>query len=212
MKRGRYKLKQRALHQQETRRRITEAAVELHGSVGPARTSISAIAERAGVQRSTVYSHFPDERALFAACSGHFAAANPLPDPALWTSILHPEERLRVALAEVYAYHRRTEPMMANVIRDAPLKPVLREVAEPRLRHWEKARDTLADGWGARGKRREVLLCALGHALDFQTWRSLVRQQGLSDEQAIELMVGMVCCAASDAGSGWRPYGRPPTP
>ncbi len=202
MKRGRYKLKRRALHQQETRRRITEAAVELHGSLGPARTSISAIAERAGVQRSTVYSHFPDERALFAACSGHFAAANPLPDPASWDGLQHPEERLKRALADVYAYHRRTEPMMANVIRDAPLKPVLREVAEPRVRHWEKTRDTLADGWGARGERREVLLSALGHALDFQTWRSLVRQQGLCDERAIELMVGMVRCAAGVAGPG----------
>jgi AcrR family transcriptional regulator len=212
MKRGRYKLKQRALHQQETRRRIIEAAVELHGSVGPAQTSISAIAERASVQRSTVYNHFPDERALFVACSGHFAAANPLPDPASWTRLPHPEERLKTALADVYAYHRRTEPMMTNVIRDAPLKPVLREVAEPRLRHWEKARDILTNGWGARGERCKVLLCALGHALDFQTWRSLARQQGLSDEQAIELMVGMVRCVTSDAGPGWRPYGRPPSP
>lgn len=198
MKRGRYKLKQRALRQEETRKRITEATVELHQSVGPARTSISAIAKRAGVQRDTVYSHFPDERALFAACSGHFAAANPPPDPASWAEIRDPEKRLRTALAEVYAYHRRTEPMMTNVIRDASVKHILHEVAVPRLQHWERMRDILATGWRARGKRRRLLLSALGHALDFQTWRLLVHQQKLDDEEAIELMVRTARCVMRD--------------
>jgi AcrR family transcriptional regulator len=188
-----YELKRRAEKQEETRRRITEAAVELHGSVGPARTTISAIAEKAGVQRLTVYRHFPDERALFAACSSHWIAANPPPDPAPWARIAEPEERLRNALAEVYAYYHRTEPMMDNIIRDAPVKPVVREVAASRrVQHWGRMRDVLAAGWRRRGKRRELLLAAIGHALDFGTWRSLVRQQGLDDEQAAELMVGMV--------------------
>ena len=179
---------------ERTRRRIVEAAVELHGTVGMARTTISAIAERAGVQRLTVYRHFPDERALFRACSGHWSAANPPPDPASWTQISDPEARLRSALAEVYAYHRRTEPMMTNVIRDASVKPILGEIAAPRLRHWERMRDVLATGWGVGDERLDLLLGILGHALDFQTWRSLVRQQGLSDERAVEAMAGMVRC------------------
>ena len=123
-----YELKRRAERQEETRRRITEAAVELHGTVGPARASISAIAEKAGVQRLTVYRHFPDERALFAACTGHYLSENPPPDPEPWTGIADPEDRLRAALAEVYGYYRRNEPMMSNSVRDAEAKPVIYEV------------------------------------------------------------------------------------
>ena len=193
-----YEMKRRAQRQEETRRRIVEATVELHKTVGMARTTISAIAEKAGVQRLTVYRHFPDERALFSACTGHWRAANPLPDPAPWTQVADPEERLRVALAEVYAYHRRTEPMMANVIRDAQVHPLTREMAEPSFRHWERMRYVLATGWGVEDELLGLLLAALGHALDFQTWRSLARQQGLDDEQAIELMVGMVRCLTYD--------------
>ncbi len=102
-----YDMKRRAKRQEETRQRIVEATVELHKTVGMARTTISAIAEKAGVERLTVYRHFPDERALFSACSGHWNAANPPPDPASWTQVADPEERLRSALSEVYAYHRR---------------------------------------------------------------------------------------------------------
>lgn len=180
---------------EETRRRIVEATVELHETVGMARTTISAIAERAGVQRLTVYRHFPDERALFTACTGHYMVSNPPPDPASWTQVADAQERLRVALAEVYAYHRRTEPMMNNVIRDAPVHPITREMAEPYLQHWDRMRYVLATGWGAKGESLELLLATLGHALDFQTWRSLTRQQGLDDERAIELMVCTVRCA-----------------
>ena len=187
-----YDMKRRARRQEETRRRIVEATVELHKTVGMARTTISAIAEKAGVQRLTVYRHFPDERALFSACTGHWRAANPLPDPASWTQVVDPEERLRVALSEVYAYHRRTEPMIANVFRDAQVHPLTREMAEPYFRHWERIRYVLATGWGVEDERLALLLAALAHALDFQTWRSLVRQQELNDEQAAELMVGMV--------------------
>jgi AcrR family transcriptional regulator len=193
-----YDMKRRARRQEETRRRIVEATVELHKTVGMARTTISAIAEKAGVQRLTVYRHFPDERALFSACSGHWRAANPQPDPASWTQVADPEERLRVALSEVYAYHRRTEPMAANVIRDAQVHPLTREMAEPSFRHWERMRYVLATGWGVEDELLGLLLAALGHALDFQTWRSLARQQGLDDEQAIELMVGMVRCLTHD--------------
>lgn len=193
-----YDMKRRAKRQEETRRRIVEATVEMHESVGMARTTISAIAEKAGVQRLTVYRHFPDERALFTACRGHWLAANPPPDPASWSQVLDPEERLRKALAEVYAYHRRTEPMIANLVRDAQVMPLVLEIARPYLQHWERMRYVLATGWGVADERLALLLAALGHALDFQTWRSLVRQQGLGDEQAVEVMVRMVRCTIRD--------------
>lgn len=191
-----YEQKERAEKQEETRRRITEAAVELHETVGPAHATISAIAEKAGVQRLTVYRHFPDERALFSACTTHYQAENPLPDPGPWGVIPNPETRLWHALTEVYAYYRRTEPMMSNSVRDMPLKPILFEILAPFFEHWERMRDVLAVGWRVRGKRRELLLAAIGHALDFGTWRSLVRQQGLDDERAIELMVCTVRCVS----------------
>jgi AcrR family transcriptional regulator len=193
-----YDMKRRAKRQEETRRRIVEATVELHETVGMARTTISAVAEKAGVERLTVYRHFPDERALFTACSGHWNAANPPPDPASWTQIADPEERLRSALTEVYAYHRRTEPMMSNVVRDAQVHPLTREMAEPYYQLFEQMRYVLATGWGVENERLPLLLATLGHALDFQTWRSLVRQQGLDDEQAVEVMMGMVRCLVHD--------------
>ncbi len=187
-----YEMKRRAERQEETRRRITEATVELHQALGPAKTTVSAIAERAGVQRLTVYRHFPDERAVLAACSSHYEAANPVPDLDPWSQIPDPEDRLRTALAETYAYHRRTEPMMTKVLRDAHTHAPTFEVVVPYLQHWDQARYTLATGWGAEDQRLKTLLAALGHALDFWTWRSLACERGLTDEEAIELMVGMV--------------------
>ena len=135
----RYELKQRAEDVTATRERIVEATVELHDSVGPARTTITAIAERAGVQRLTVYRHFPDERSLFEACSGHWTARHPRPDPVTWAAVDEPEERLRVALTAIYAYYRGGEGMIGNLLRDLPGLPVLQEVAAP-------VRRVLADG------------------------------------------------------------------
>jgi AcrR family transcriptional regulator len=193
-----YEMKRRAERQKETRRRITEAAIELHQTVGPARTSISAIAEKAGVQRHTFYNHFPEEIDLHRACAGHYMDLNPPPDLTRWDDISDPEERLKVALTEVYAFYSRTEPMFTNVLRDAQVHPLVAEVTEPILRYWQKMRDSLADGWGVVGKRHEVLLGALALALDFQSWRTLSRQQGLQDERAVELMVTMTRCAMGD--------------
>jgi AcrR family transcriptional regulator len=191
-----YELKRRAEKREETRQRIVEATVGLHESVGPLRTTVSAVAERAGVQRLTVYRHFPDERALLAACSGHWVAANPAPDPAPWRKIRDPEERLAEALGEIYAFYRRTEPMMANLVRDAPKMPVLAELLAPYEHYLAAVREILAVGWGARGERRGLLLAALGHALDFGAWRSLARGQGLDDGRAVALMVRMARGAA----------------
>src|SRR6266567_2621446 len=122
-----YRKRRRAETEAETRRRITESAVELHGTLGPSRTSISAVAERAGVRRSTVYRHFPDEAALFAACSAHWRAANPYPDQDAWARIENPDERLRVALGDLYAYYRRTEAMLDNLFRDETTTPLVRQ-------------------------------------------------------------------------------------
>jgi AcrR family transcriptional regulator len=189
-----YEMKRRAERMQETRRRITEAAVELHQTVGPARTTVSAIAEKAGVQRHTYYAHFPELKDLYRACMGHYSERNPVPEPSSWTDIADAEERLRVALSEVYAYYSGNEAMVSNVLRDAALDPIVQEIMVPFDQYWETVRDTIAAGFEASGERHEALHAALALALDFQTWRTLVRQQELSQDRAVGLMVGMVRC------------------
>jgi AcrR family transcriptional regulator len=204
VKRGKYKLKRRAERQEETRLRIARAAVELHGTVGPSKTTMSALAEEAGVSRPTLYSHFPDELSLFKACSSLDLSENPLPDPDPWAKIADPEERLMIALTEVYAYYLRREQIMYNVLRDAQgdaeVNANLREVLKPLIAHWERMKEILATAWEVneeRPQQQQLLLLlrgAIGVALDFQTWRTMVREQDLTDEQAIELMVRMVRC------------------
>jgi AcrR family transcriptional regulator len=209
MKRGKYELKKRAERQEETRLRIARAALELHESVGPALTTRSAIAQRAGVTRPTVYSHFPDDLSLGKACSSLGLSENPLPDPGRWEEISDPEERLRSALGDLYSYFRRGERLWANILRDRELLyangdpealEADAEIMGPILSHWDKMKETIAAGWGPSEGIPRVLLGAIGFALDFQAWRAMVRTQGMSDEQAIELMVCMVRCTADVAG------------
>jgi len=176
-----YRMKRRAELQERTRRRITESTVELHGTVGPARTSISAIAERAGVKRSTVYRHFPDEASLFAACSAHWLDANPPPDLARWAAIDDPDERLRSALEELYAQYRRTDRMRENLLRDQETMPIVQRLMGGYRDYLAAAADTLMAGRRARGQARRRVRAALGHAVAFATWRSLAREQGLDD-------------------------------
>src|SRR4051812_44377475 len=152
---------------EETRRRITEAAVELHGTIGPARTTITAVAERAGVQRQTVYRHFPTDEDLFAACSAHFYDTNRWPDPAVWARIADPAERAATALDELYRYYERTEGMWTNVLRDAELVEVPVEAQAPFLEFLQQAGRVLGAGWPARGARRRVVDAAVRHAIDF---------------------------------------------
>ncbi|MGH2953522.1 MAG: TetR/AcrR family transcriptional regulator [Solirubrobacterales bacterium] len=190
-----YRKRLRAEQEEETRLRITEAAVDLHGSVGPARTTISAVAERAGVQRATVYRHFPDEEDLFAACSAHWASLNPPPNPGAWAELDDPDERLRRALTELYPWYASVEQMLANTSRDLPLVPAMRRAAEEFGRWYEVAGEALIRGRPERGARRRRAKAAIGHALAFETWRSLVREQGLSDRDAVELMSGLVAAA-----------------
>jgi len=190
-----YRLRKRADAMDATRRRITEAAVELHGSLGPARTTITGIAERAGVQRQTVYRHFPTDDDLFAACSGHFAATHPRPDLERWRAIADPAERLGVALGELYAYWERTEAMWTNILRDETLVDVVGRTMVGLRDYLDEAARTLAAGWGARGRRRAMLAAATRHAVDFHTWRSLAREGGVSRPEAVALSSAMVARA-----------------
>src|SRR5262247_128064 len=137
-----YELKKRADEMAETHLRITEAAIELHGTVGPSRTTLSAVAKRAGVERRTLYRHFPNEADLFAACSTHYFAANPWPDLADWRAVRDPQERLERALGDLYAYYERTEPMLANVLRDAELVDSARDAVVPLHTYLEEATET----------------------------------------------------------------------
>lgn len=178
-----YELKRRAERLDETRRRIVEAAVALHQTVGPSATTVSDIADRAGVGRVTVYRHFPDEAALLDACSGHYFVQHPFPGVDRWRAIEDPAERLEVALRETYAYHDATQEMQVRVLRDKRDDPVM----APYHEHWEQATGVLAAGWGARGRRRKVLRAGIALALSFDTWRTLVLERQLDDEQAVEI-------------------------
>ena len=184
-----YELKRRAERQEETRRRIVEAAVTLHGSLGMSQTTITQIAELAGVGRQTVYRHFPDELALVRACSGLYCERNPFPDLEPWRAVADPHERLRLGLRESYAYHRRTEAMISRALADAGDSPILQSYHD----HWQGAADVITSVWRVRGRERSFLRAAIGHAIVFPTWQSLVRDQGLTDRQAVELMHRLTC-------------------
>lgn len=187
-----YQLKQRAERQEETRQRIVEAAIELHETIGPAATTVTDVAKRAGVGRVTVYRHFPTELALAQACSGQYFERHPTPDIERWLAIPDATERLRAALVETYAYHRTTEAMMTHVLADTRDH----EVMTPYHAFWQQAVAVLVAPWKARGRRRTQLRAGIALALSFDTWRTLVREQGLPDEQAIDLVQRL--CA--DAG------------
>ncbi len=190
-----YRMQRRAEMQQETRRRIAASAAELHGTIGPSRTSISAVAERAGVRRSTVYRHFPDEAALFDACTAHWAAANPLPDLGTWSMIVDPDDRFRVALRELYAFYGRTEHMLDNLFRDETTVPLVREHFAGFHEYLAAARDALMVGRTLHGGGRRRTHAALGHALAFSTWKSIAREQGLGDADAAALLSAFVAAA-----------------
>jgi AcrR family transcriptional regulator len=190
-----YRMKARAEAEAETRLRITESAVDLHGTLGPAQTSVSAVAERAGVRRSTVYRHFPDERALFGACSAHWAEQNPPPDVVAWGAIADPGKRLDAALAELYAYYRRTAAMYDKLLRDEAAVPVVGELMGGYRAMLAGATDVLLQGRGLRGRARDRARAAIGHALAFRTWQDLTGAQGLDDASAAELASRLVAAA-----------------
>jgi AcrR family transcriptional regulator len=177
---------------ERTQRQIVDAAIDLHTTVGPSRTTISAVAARAGVQRLTVYRHFPRAEDLLRACVVHGWERFPPPDPGAWARVRDPRERLRLGLGELYEYYGRVGDAFVVLVGDFPRVPLLAALNEPYFAKWDEMRDALASGWGRRGRRRELLLAALEHALDLGTWHSLVRQRGLADRDAIELLAGLV--------------------
>lgn len=178
---------QRAANQAETRQRIIEAAVRLHHEAGPARTTVSQVAERAGVQRHTVYAHFPDERSLLLACSGLHLQRNPLPTPTAWAGIADRAARLEAGMAALYGWYARNADITAAVLRDAEHHAVVREVSQARMGAPLAAiRDSLGEGLGRDGR------AALALALDFHAWRTLVRDAGLPQADAVSLMARMV--------------------
>jgi AcrR family transcriptional regulator len=186
-----YRLKERAQQQAETRRRIIEAVVALHEEVGPARTTVVEIADRAQVSRPTVYSHFPDERSLITACSQHWSLANPRPDTAAWKQIADPRTRLRTALEQLYAYYAPRERMLSNVIRDSELIPSLSEALQRTMGPYlQAAAEALGTERLQRDERKQ--LAVLGLALHFHTWQTLTRSGGLTNKEAAGLMAAFV--------------------
>lgn len=186
----RYQLKRRAVRQAETRLRIVKAAIQLHRTKGPARTTVSDVARLAGVQRHTVYRYFPDEWELGLACSGLFMEEHPLPEPSSWRA-LPGRERLVVGLGELYAYYERVEDMLACVLRDAEVHPPTREVVEVRASEpMRRIREALAEGL----PQRRSVQAVLDLALDFHAWRRL-RDSGLAPPEAAELMASLLLCA-----------------
>ena len=179
-----YTLKRRAEQQAETRRRIVEAAVELHGSIGPALTTVSMVAERAGVQRHTFYAHFPDERGLLLACSGLVAERDPLPDAGPWRAIEDPGERLRVGLRAIYDWYEGNAGLIACVLRDAEHHAPTREIAELRFGPPMAA---YGEVLGAKLNAKQRALLRL--ALSFFTWRTLVRESGMKQSAAVAAMI-----------------------
>jgi AcrR family transcriptional regulator len=179
-----YTLKKRAQSQAETRQRIVEAAVDLHSSIGPAQTTISMVAERAGVQRHTFYAHFPDERSLLLACSGFTMERDPMPAAAPWRPIEDRRERLRTGLAAIYGWYERNAHLAGCVLRDAEHHPLTKEITELRFGPYMAS---YGDVLGARltAKQRAML----GLAISFFTWRTLVREGGLKQSTAVGVMV-----------------------
>lgn len=178
-----YELKRRAERQDETRQRIVDATIELHQTIGPAATTITDIAQRAGVGRVTVYRHFPDEPTLSRACSGQYFAEHPFPDLGAWARIADPVERTRAAIREAYAWHETNAAMIANALDDARDHPVMAPFHE----YWATAADTLLAGRGLRGRARTLKRARLAIALSFDTWRALARGQQLPARQAVDV-------------------------
>lgn len=186
----RYTLGKRAEQQAETRRKIVEAAVDLHTELGPANTTVSLVAERAGVQRHTFYAHFPTERDLLMACSGLVEERDPVPSVAPWRTIKDPDERLRAGLSALYAYYGRHAQLLASVLRDAEVSPLVADIAHTQ---WGPFMGELHAvlGEGFNDKQQAMLRVAVS----FFTWRTLTRDSSLQDNAAVDAMAAAVVAA-----------------
>lgn len=184
-----YEMKERARKVEETRQRITEAAVELHGSVGPAQTTVTEVARLAGVRRATVYNHFPSDEELLEACSSHWLQGHPPPDATRWAQVEDPDARLGTALEELYRWYAGGREMMSNSLRDASLVPALAKALEKRWwPYMDQVVDILAEG---RSDPHPHLGPILRLAVSFHSWETL-RGAGLDDAEAAEVAAGLV--------------------
>lgn len=163
----------RAAAEEATRERIVSALVELHQELGPARTTVSAVAERAGVERLTVYRHFPDEPSMLRACSAHWNSLHPPPE--LSPASADPLADARRMLLRMYEYYRANEAMLAQITKDARQMPMVAELIAPFDTYLDEVTAALDRRWPKRSARR---VQTLRHALDFSTWRSLGRIAG----------------------------------
>jgi AcrR family transcriptional regulator len=192
-----YRMVRRQEAMEATRDRIAQAAFELHREVGPLQATISAIAERAGVQRHTVYRHFPDLVTLIRACTLHGMEVTGLPDSQPWGAIADPSRRLRVALEAMYAYYRANEQLIANILRDLPVMPELAAGSADYQDHlgriWRVVLEPWMDRSGPTGDRTRALIST---ALEFGTWQAMARRGGLTDADAARTMVAAVKAAA----------------
>jgi AcrR family transcriptional regulator len=190
-----YTLRKRADAQAQTRQRIVESTVALHQEVGPAATQISEVARRAGVQRATVYKHFPADSELFAACSAHWRDLHPMPDPQAWGEIDNPRDRLRTGLAEVYTWYRETRSMTANVLRDSQTLPALNEIIRGGLlKNLDRLAGILVEPMSSDGPRAHRVHVAARAAIDFGFWQLV---EGLGDQEAARLGAALVETAAA---------------
>ncbi|MEE4238868.1 MAG: TetR/AcrR family transcriptional regulator [Anderseniella sp.] len=197
-----YTLRKRAESQEETRQRIVEAAMHLHEELGPRATTISAIADRAGVQRLTVYRHFPDENAIFAACTAHWSYLNPPPGAAAWTDLADPAERARTALEAYYRYYRGVERMLSASHLDAPFVPALQEPVQKMQHALSQVADDIVTAFP--GTAQPGLEATVHHAFAFTTWVSL-KAQGLNDTEMASLVTTWIVSASQ---AGGRPADR----
>jgi AcrR family transcriptional regulator len=198
-----YRMRARAEQVEQTRQRIIHAAVHLHETLGPAATTIAAIAEQAGVTRLTVYRHFPDWEALYQACSSHWMSQHIPPDPDAWASIADPAQRLRAGLTDLYRYYRQGAVMLTQVYRD---KPAIEQQLQRVIDSGEgRYRDVLLAPFTAHRAQRRRLCAVLGHAVSFWTWRSLCIQHGLTDRDAVDAMATLALTIATDTPTAHAP-------
>jgi AcrR family transcriptional regulator len=197
-----YRMSRRRVSLEGMRQRIAEAAFELHATVGPAHTSIKAVAERAGVQRHTVYHHFPDMTSLVRACTEHGMRVTRIPEPEPWLAIEDPTARLRLALGELYAYYRANARLLGNVVRDMPM--MAEGGVEAFVERMGELFGALAAGWPDDAPTQRLRMVAIGHAMSFETWKSLT-SNGLTDGEAADLMLQLVTGIESRAAAKSRP-------
>lgn len=201
MSKRKYTKRRRAAQEAETRQRIVAAAAELHGEKGPRDTTVSAVAARAGVQRLTVYRHFPDDHALFRACTAHWLAANPPPEPAAWSGVADARARSRAALAALYAYFRRTSEMWRLAYRDLDELPALLGPMREFEQYLDGVREDLFGAWAPGRREAGSMRAVLGHCLRYSSWRSL-DAEGLADDEMAELAAGWLQCVVRGTETG----------